>query len=100
MAQGDRAVFGTESKVQLGLLGGILLAAVSGTWQAARWGSAIENQIGQVDDRLEGIENQLARDGANAWTRNDMAVWAQRLREVNDGAGVKVPVPLHSDGGG
>jgi hypothetical protein len=91
---------GTESKITLALLGGIFIAAVGGTWQAARWGSAIENQIGQVDDRLRGIESQLATDGANDWTRNDMAIWTQRLREINEGAGVKVPVPLHSDGGG
>lgn len=99
MPQGDRTLLGTETKVQLGLLGGIFLAAVAGTWQAARWGAAIENQISQVDERLRGIENKLATDGANDWSRNDMALWTQRLRELNE-PGVKVPVPLHSDGGG
>ncbi len=95
----ERTVFGTESKITLGLLGVIASAAIAGTWQAARWGSAIENQIGQVDERLLRIEGQLARDGANDWTRNDMTIWAQRMRELNDPA-VKVPVPMHSDGGG
>lgn len=95
----ERTVFGTESKITLGLLGVIASAAIAGTWQAARWGSAIENQIGQVDERLLRMEAQLSTASANDWTRNDMAIWAQRMRELNEPS-VKVPVPLHSDGGG
>ena len=83
---------GTESKITMALLGGIFLTTVSGTYWFARWSAQIEN-------RLQVIEANTARHSNDQWTRNDMAIWTQRLRELNEGNAIKVPVPLTSPGG-
>ena len=83
---------GTESKITMALLGGIFLTTVSGTYWFARWSA-------QVEGRLQVIEANTARYSNGQWTRNDMAIWTQRLRELNEANAIKVPVPLNSTGG-
>lgn len=90
---GAASTITTNSKVSVGLLGGIFATIIAATWGGARWAAT-------VDARLANIERDIAttqQQGADTWTRNDMSIWAQRLRELNEGSGVKVPVPLKDD---
>ena len=72
-----------DSKVSVALfasiLGGVIViaaTAVSGTWQATRWAT-------RVDERLQSIDLKISQVTNGRWSETDMDEWARILVQLN-----------------
>jgi len=72
----EESTIGPQSRVTVALLGGIFLAIVGAVWSASRWAAG-------VDNRLANIEGDIGSALGDRWTERDMAMWVERLRELN-----------------
>lgn len=85
--QPRRSYLNQQTLVPLGLIGGVFLTAVAGTWQLSQTLARLDTESALRFQRLElkvdGVEKAVADLAEDRWTRAEMRAWVDAVASRN-----------------